>query len=188
MTFNGSALTSTESEVMIRNVVTNVFSCNSHAAYGRHEHTQTNQMRGSKGRWPPSLLVVEQRGKDVSWLIRDPDPSRLTISYPTIFKDYYARFFLSPMSLKSLSVFFSRIRGWFHYLVAAWIINTWVMLFSSCVDLFHLDYSSSLSHFDPWHPISSWLLIKGKNTHHHHGFVILQHFNWVAKRITFNSM
>lgn len=43
MTFNGSAMTSTESEVMIENAVMNVLSCSRQVAYGQREHSQTDK-------------------------------------------------------------------------------------------------------------------------------------------------
>lgn len=68
MSFNGSAVTSMESEAMIKNVVMNVLSRNTRVTYGQYELNADRQRQkevGADGR---------QRSKDVCWLMRESAP------------------------------------------------------------------------------------------------------------------
>lgn len=50
MTFIGSAMTSTESEVMTENVGTNALSCSRHVTYGRYERAHRDEKGRNKWR------------------------------------------------------------------------------------------------------------------------------------------
>lgn len=119
VTFNGSAMTSTESEVMMKHVMNSLVQqpCNLWPVWAYTDRQIRQKEMEADGR----------EGWRVDWVeIRESAPS-----WSTSKKDCHANFipFLRP-----LSVFLPRHKDTLHYLRLVWIINTKLLLFLFCVE------------------------------------------------------